>query len=480
MKTLKLSMFAIILSFIFNNITFSQGYNIQIQINGIKDTSVILGHYFNKKMYVTDTIQVNSKGQGVFKGEKPLPGGIYIVYMPDKSYFDMLIGSDQMFSINATTPDYVKTMSVKGCQESENFLSFQRFFSDKQKTAQSLQATLEKCKNNADSTKLVQDNLKSLNNDVKSYWNKAINENQGTFLATFLKALQEIEVPEITVPENTPKRDSVIQSRRYYYYKKHYFDNYNLQDDRLLRTPFFADKVETYFTKTLIQIPDTIAAESIKLIEKCRPNEEMFKYMIQYLFNMAAESKQMGMDAVVVALGEKYYLSGDAKWADAEFIKNLRERVSKIKPNLIGVKAHDMTLQSPNEEYFKLSEVKAPFTILVFWEPSCGHCKKEIPKLHEEVWKKYQSTGIKVYAVYTQVEQSEWLNFLEDHNLTDWINVYDPTQQSGFRNYYDIYSTPVIYILDKDKKIVAKRIGAENIPGFLDHEIKLGNLKKIN
>jgi thiol-disulfide isomerase/thioredoxin len=455
----------------------AQGYKIEVNVKGLKDTSLILGHYFNKKMYVSDTAIVNHEGQAIFEGQKALNGGIYLVYMPDKSYFDLMITDDQTFTVTTAGPNYIPSMSIKGATESQKFLDYQKYLFDKQTVAQSYQKELEMHKNNADSTKLIQEKQKNLNAEVQSYWNKTIAENPGTFLATFLHALQEIEIPEINIQEGTPQRDSIIQSKKYYYYKNHYFDNINLTDDRLLRTPFLAEKIDTYFTKTIIQIPDTISAESIKLIEKCRPNAEMFKYMVQYLFNMATESKQMGMDAVVVALGEKYYLSGDATWADAEFLKNLKERVDKIKPNLIGVTAHDMTLQSPTGEFYRLSEINAPFTILVFWEPSCGHCQKEIPKLHKEVWEKYSNTGIKIVAVYTQVDQTEWTKFIEEHQLGDWINVYDPYQHSRFRDYYDIYSTPVIYILDKDKKIIAKRIGTENIPGFLDHEIKLGHLK---
>ncbi|MFT3738020.1 MAG: redoxin domain-containing protein [Breznakibacter sp.] len=311
---------------------------------------------------------------------------------------------------------------------------------------------------------------------VKQQWNKTILENPKTFLATFLRAVQDIDIPEPNVAPDVAKHDSVVQTRKYYYFKDHYFDHMDLTDDRLLRTPFFVQKVDNYFTKTIFQVPDTIANEAIKFIEKCRPNPEMFKFMVQYLFNMGAESKMMGMDAMVVALGEKYYLSGEAQWADEEFLKNLRERIAKIKPNLLGIKAHDLKLQSPSGEFFRLSEVNAPYTVLAFWEPSCGHCKKEIPELHEKVYNVYRSKGVKVFAVYTQVDTEEWTKFIEEHNLADWINVYDQYQQSGFRNYYDIYSTPVIYILDRQKKIVAKRIGVADIPGFFDHEIKNGRL----
>lgn len=462
--------------FIITNNSSAQSYSINIEITGIKDTSVILGYYSQSKMFVNDTIQVDSKGKGEFTGKEALPQGIYLIYMPNQTYFDFLLGNDQSFTLKTTSPDYINNLTITGSEESAKFLNYQRFLLTKQTEAKKIQDQLEKVKEKPDSLKLLQTQLQQLTEEVKNNANDLISNNPQTLLAMFLKGLQNIEVPEFKAEENNPKADSIIQTKRYYYYKNHYFDNIDLTDERLLRTPFFHGKLESYFNQTVIQHPDTLTSEAIKLIEKSRPNETMFRYMVQHFFNYANDSKMMGMDAMMVAIGEKYYLSKQASWAEEEFLKKLEERIIKIKPNLIGKTAHDMKLESISGEFFKLSEINAPYTILAFWEPSCGHCKKEIPALYKTVWEKYKDKGIKVFAVYTQVEREEWTKFVETNNITEWINVYDRYQQSGFRDYYDIYSTPVIYILDRDKKIIAKRIGVENIPGFLDNEIKQGRL----
>lgn len=456
----------------------AQGYKINVEISGIKDTSLILGYYSQSKMFVSDTIQVDSKGRGVFSGEKALPQGIYLVYLPNQTYFDFLLGDDQLFSMKTADPDFIKNMVITGSVESEKFLGYQRYLMDKQMIAKHLQERLEAVKEIPDSTKAIQAQLQKLGDGVKEYGDQLIDENPKTLLHLFLKGLKAIDVPEFDVDANHPKKDSIQQTKRYYYYKQHYFDNMDLTDERLLRTPFFHGKLESYFTQTVLQHPDTLTSAAIGIIEKCRPNPEMFRYMIQHFFNYANDSKMMGMDAMLVAIGEKYYLSGEATWADEEFLTKLRDRVVKIKPNLIGLKAHDMKLESLTGEFYRLSEISAPYTILAFWEPSCGHCQKEIPALYKDVWTKYASKGVKVMAVYTQIDTKEWQEFVDEKNLvgSGWLNVFDRYQQSGFRDYYDIYSTPVIYILDKDKKIVAKRIGVENIPGFFDHEISQGRL----
>ena len=448
----------------------AQSYKIDVSINGWQDTTLILGHYFNKKMLVNDTILIDHKGKGTFSGKEKLPGGVYIIYMPDQKFFDLIIDDEQHFSISVDKENPVQTLIVNGNKQEKAFNNYQRFIFEKQSTATQLQEKLKnKSKTEPDSVQIWQNNLKNLSGEVNSYWDDILSNHKGTFLASFVNAMREITVPEFKDP-SIP--DSIIQIKRYQYYKKHYFDNIDMTDDRILRTPFFTGKLENFFTKTVLQMPDSVVKESIRVIEMAKGNKEMEKYLIQYAFNNANDSKLMGMDAAMVALGEKYYLSGQADWVNEEFITKLEDRIKKLKPNLIGNTAPDLKMMSLNNQHFRLSEVYSPLTVLIFWEPDCGHCKKEIPKLKELVWDKYQDKGIKIFAVFTQHEIEEWSKFITEHQLEEWMNVYDPYNQSNFRNLYDIYSTPAIYILDENKKIIAKRISAEQVPGFIDHHLK--------
>jgi hypothetical protein len=44
---------------------------------------------------------------------------------------------------------------------------------------------------------------------------------------------------------------------------------------------------------------------------------------------------------------------------------------------------------------------------------------------------------------------------LAKNKFTDWINVWDPNDENDFRRAYKVYAVPQIYLLDKDKKIIA-------------------------
>lgn len=451
-----------------------QGVDITLNVKDYANSPIVLGYYFNGQMLVKDTVVTNETGTARLQKEESYPEGIYVIYFPDKGYFDIMLANDQSFSLSCDTlPKMVERVKVTGSRPLENFINYQNYLNKKQTLYKELS---DKYKNA--STDDEKNSIKALfeqtHNEVKSYNEKVIAQNTDNFLSVFLTALKEIEIPDFATQLGLQPSDSIVQVKRYYYNRAHYFDYMPLNDDRMLRTPFFLSKITKYIDEIVPQHPDTVAKEAINIIEKARGNEESFRFLVQHFYNKANNSKIMGMDAVLVAIAEKYYLSGEATWAEEKFINDLKESVSKLKYTLIGRKAMDLSMVSATGEWFRLSEVYAPYTILVFWEPSCGHCKEEIPQLKKEVWDKYAKDGIKIFAVYCQVEPKEWTDFIAEHQLEEWINVYDPYGRSNFRTYYNIKSTPQIFILDKDKNIIAKRIGVDQIGGFLDYMMKGG------
>lgn len=77
------------------------------------------------------------------------------------------------------------------------------------------------------------------------------------------------------------------------------------------------------------------------------------------------------------------------------------------------------------------------------------------------------------YLPYTlRTNKEKWENFVTEHELFDFINCWDPQNQTNFRVYYHIDSTPVMYLLDKEKKIIAKKLDIEQFADILTKEYK--------
>ncbi len=471
MKSLTTRTALLFLMMLFTAYTFADKpkYLIKATIHGLKDTICFLGNYYGDKQYIKDTAKVDSKGNCEFKGDEKLPGGIYLVVVPSKRYFELIIDNEQTFSVETDTSDFVGKMKIKGSVDNQMFYDYLRFVDKEQKEAEPLRALLKKVKNNKDSTKQLQDKLAVIDKDVQNYKLDFIVKHPDSFQAKVFNASREPDIPEAPLLPNG-KKDS---SFAYKYYKQHFFDYIDLTDDRLLRTPVFHNKLKQYITTVVVQYPDSIIKEADTLVAKTKGNKEMFKYVVWYVTNWSESSNIMGFDAIFVHMVEKYYNTNQAYWVTPTNLEKMTNRAKVLKGLLLGGKIPNVTMQDTSNVYVTLYNVQAKYTILYFWDPTCGHCQKETPKLRSMYDSlKALKRNVEVYAVCADPNlKKEWKKYIIEHKL-DWINVMDAQNVTGFHTTYDIFSTPVIYLLDENKIILAKRLSVEQLKEFLDRLFK--------
>lgn len=473
LQTMKKLFFAALVFSTISACAFAQttGYKIEVNIEGLKDTTVMLGYHFGPKKFVADTASVDSKGYAVFTGDTLLNGGIYFIVLPEKQYFELLMDDDQEFGVHVNRDNLVESLTFTGCSENTAFADYQRFMIDMQAQNKELSDKVKAAGDNKELKEELKKQFDELNSKVEANWDRILAENKGTLLASMINAMKQVEIPTFDVPVTAAKPDSVRWAMGYNYNRNHYFDNIDLNDSRLIRTPILEQRVDNYFDRVLLPQPDSVINAAIKVIEMTKGNKLMFQYMLQHLTNKFQVSERMGMDGVFAVIAEKYYLSGEAWWADKNLCDRLKERVDRIKPNMIGKKAPDLWLPNQYMQYQRLSEVKSKITVLYFWDPDCGHCKKYTPEL-KKIYEKFKDKGMSVFAIFTQGDQPKWMEYTKNRQLNDWIHVWDPNIGSNFRNLYDISATPVVFVLDADKRIIAKRISPESLEQII--EIELG------
>jgi thiol-disulfide isomerase/thioredoxin len=443
------------------------GYEISISIPDLADSTIYLAYHFGDKQYLKDTIKLNNKGSGIFSGKEELPQGIYMIVLPGKQYFETLVSTDQKFSVSCSFPDYFNTLKFSGSDENFRFLNYQKRWVELQKQASGIGKRIQNNKQNVDSARILSQKQRSQEEIMKSYLKSVVNENNGNLLAALVKSMLPIEMPDFPVPYGAKNPDSLRWIRSYLYNKNHFFDNISFTDERLLRTPILQARLNAFFTNVVIQAPDSINWEIDKILDKVKSNHKVYQFVAIYLFNHFRESEIMGHDAVVVRLADEIYLSGKADWVSKEFKDNLKKEVDMIRPNLIGKKAVDLVMDSYKGIFVSLYDVPKDFTILYFWEPDCGHCKEATPKL-KSYYEKTRNQGVEVFAVCTTADKGKWEKYIEENHLT-WINGWDPERKTNFGYYYNVQSTPLIYILDRNKTIIAKKLSVDDIPSFIEN-----------
>ncbi len=447
-------------------------YRIGVVIPHLPNREVYLGYHFANKNYVEDTLRLDAKGKGFFEGTDTLPGGVYLLVMPNMQYLEFLVDEDnRFFTIETDTTDFFNTLKFKGSKDNEDFLGYQKKLSRLNKQLYGLHKRLRMNKGHADSTEVIQEQIDAINRQTEALNKAFIADHPGTFVAHLVAAMTPPDVPDIKIAEDVPNRDSLLWVRRYGYLRDHYFDGVDFSDARLLRSPVLYNRLNQYFNRILVQTPDSLIPPVDRIIARAQGNDKVYQYVVIWLLNNYQQAKIMGLDAVYVHIAEKYYLAGKTPWADSTLLTKLQERVDHIKPTLIGRKAHDLKMETLDGQWVDLYEIDAPYTVLFFWDPNCGHCKKAIPQLHS-LYEKYKNKGLEVMTIYIYDNKEVWKKYLEEHDYLDWINAWDPYQLTRFRDYYDVYSTPVIYVLDRDKKIVAKRLDVDILARFLKDKLE--------
>jgi len=445
----------------------SKNYEIALTVSGLRDSTVFLAYHFGNKQFIKDTVTLDSRGHAVFSRNETLPQGIYMIVLPGRNYFEILMGTDQQFSVTCSFSDYFNTLRFSGSEENSSFNEFQRKWAPMQQQAASLARRYQSGRQNSDSASLITGIQKVHEQDMKAYLTKVYRENMSNLLGVLVKSMMPLDIPEFPVPAGTNNPDSLKWILKYNYNKEHFFDNIDLTDERLLRTPILQARLDAYFNIFEKQPIDSIRNDIDKLISKCQGNYKTFQFMAVYLFNHFRESQIMGQDAILVKLADEIYLSGKADWVSKQFLDELRKHVELLRYNLIGMKAQDLIMDSFKGVFVSLHDVNKEFTILYFWEPNCGHCKEATPKL-KEYYDKAKNEGVEVFAVCTTTDKPAWTKYIEEHGLS-WINGWDPDRSSHYDYFYNVDSTPIIYILDRDKKIIAKRLSVEDIEGFISN-----------
>jgi len=469
-----------------------QGYRIEVTLEGMQQDTVILGEYFTTRMIPRDTAVLDHSGLGVLEGTEPLDGGLYLLYVDPDHYFDFLLGDDQHLAVSADTSNLVSSLQFEGSEDNRIFQEYKAYLQEKREELNLQQQLLAQAKSGADSA-AVTENQKAINRDMEQYMDAIAVKHAGLFVSEFIGATRE-PVPPADLLNGDRRHDDSV---RFFYYRNHYFDHFDPFNIRLLHTPIYEGKIKNYINRAVPQHPDSLIIAVDYLLKGSKYEPELYRYMLITLFNHFAESKFMGMDAVYFHIAEYYYIP-DATWSSPDFIAKLRDNLAKNKPTLIGQHAPDLTLRKVPSEHFQMAaqdttikqdphigqdfhlyDINAPYTILYFWEGDCGHCKTATPKLYD-LYANLKEKGVEVLSVHVinTIEGKEiWVDFVNDHGMYDWVNCWSP-YSNEFRLLYNLQSYPQLFVLDREKKIIAKKVTPEQAGQIIDNLI--ANESKVN
>ena len=442
-------------------ISAQDNYDIKIKIDGYTDSTLLLTSYFGEKIKIVDTAYSDKSGDFHFKGEKRLPGGIYMaVSMTKKKLFEFIVSSSQNFVLSTDTSNYALNMKVKGSVDNKVFYSYLKYNEEKYQQNALIKNKIDSLEALSIETEDLKIQRELLNKEAINFKLEVIEKNNGTFVSSLLNSMRDIEIPD-SIKNST---DSTLSFR---YYKQHFWDNLDLSDSSLLRTPVFMRKIKQYFEQVVVFHPDSVIVAIDTIILKARPSDEVVGYLVWHFISEYQNPKFMGFDKVFVHLVDEYFSKEDMPNTTPSVLISLQERADKLRPILLGMPAPQLLLIDSLGSLVSFQQITNNYTILFFWDSDCGICGKEITELQKLI--DQPEYDIEVYAINVNSDLEKWKKAVVEKNVPG-INVNGTRSATkDFHDLYDIYGTPVIYVLDNDKNIVAKRIGADKITEFIDN-----------
>lgn len=456
------------------------GYKLDFSIKELKDTTVYLGYYFGESTFIRDTTQSDKDGRFTFSGPKRLDRGIYFLAMdlpvtgkPKEAkkktkLFEpgFLVGDNQHFTLETSTADFFRNMKVTGDEDNQLFFANMLYNADRHKEAEPFLKILKDSTLTEDQKKDARAEYLKIDKKVQDHQNDFLVRYPKTLTAKLLKLNRRVDVP----PPPKKADGSIDSTFQYRYYKKHYFDNFDLTDDAMTRlpTPAYQEKLFEYLDKLVFQVPDSLMAAIDELALRVKSNKEAYQYLVHACVYKYQKPAIMGLDEVFVRLYDKYYESGEMDyWVNKAMKKSMKDYADKLRNSLIGKTAANLVMQDQNKQRKALYDITKKYSLIYIFDPDCGHCKEETPKLVAFYNQKKDKFNLEVFAVDLDSSMLKMRNYIKDMKMP-WITVNGPRSYSGslFNNYY-AETTPMLYILDSKRKIIAKGLPVERIEDFL-------------
>jgi hypothetical protein len=216
----------------------------------------------------------------------------------------------------------------------------------------------------------------------------------------------------------------------------HFWDGIEDFDGPTDENPILAAQIDFYFDKMVAPLPDSITLEISRLIDKTENNTDLRDFILWHLLERYRYPEYMSQDQVFVWLYDQYFSQLEIKDLNETNLALIQEKAEQLRRLALFNIAPDIKLG----DSIDLQSIESNFTVLFFYDHDCDLCQQEMQDLDSVV---AQHPEIRKLAI--------------DMNTDD-------IQVDVLYDLYDIETTPLIYVLDRDKRIIAKKIQARQIP----------------
>ena len=249
----------------------------------------------------------------------------------------------------------------------------------------------------------------------------------------------------------------------------HFWDGIETFDGPTDENPVLAAQIDFYFDKMVAPLPDSIYLEIDRLVKRTSFNPDLRDFILWHLLEKYRHPEYMSQDQVFVYLYDQYFSQLEIKDLNKTNLALIRDKAETFRRLALFNLAPDFAINDSVD----LHSVESEYTVLFFYDHDCDVCHKEMQELDSVVLVHPEVTVLAIDMNPDSPSESSGgfaIRPKGDGDLKSPIQyrrITNPSELIALSDAYDIETTPLIYVLDKDKRIIAKKIRARQIPLIL-------------
>lgn len=427
-----------------------------VRLNGKK---IALQSIFGEKTKTIDSAFTDSAGQFQFNMKGRLPG-MYRLFWAKEGMIDLIWNREDIRFVT-TDVNAEDSLKVVSSLENQLYQKFIRMDRNNQSKLQLLVPIIDFYPSHDAFYKTVVLEFENIQQFQQNFLDSLVNLYPNSFAVRMSKIYQS---PFISSKMN--------KEERMVFLKQHYFDKVDFSDTALLRSMVFPNKAISYMSfYSNNRLPQKqLEAEFIKAVNvvlgAASVNPDVYRFLLDYL---VSGFDKFHFDEVITYIADNF--KDPSSCEDQTRKSALQKKLETFQKIAVGKVAPELEVPDTKGKPVKLSGINSEYTLLVFWSTACPHCVSMMPRL-KELYSGQQPKRYEVMSVSIDTSRTAWTTYLTDEKL-NWINVSDLKGFNGkSADDYNIYATPTIFLLDREKKILAKPITLMELEQSLrDHQL---------
>jgi len=441
------------LSAVFSN----SGYTLDIRLSRLPDSKIFLASLRGDAFKIIDTAELKNSVCAFFLSDNAQPGMYRII--PENALIqgrrntpmntvDIIFNREDV-RIQSVYPWIQDSLVILESNENKAYYGFLKQESLSQNKMELLQNMLARYPADDELYGSVVTRYNDLQKEQQQFIVQTCERYKGSYAASLIAM------------HKTPFLDaSLTETERQSFYKMHYFDELDFSKKDLIYSGAYTHSVVRYimlYRDPALSQPE-LEKEFMKAVDIVLANTnkdpEVYDFVINYLME---GFERLKLDNVLKYMAD-HYMNTVCKTDDSSTLIRRMESYSKL---ATGMQAPDITIRNPQNQEIRLSAIEKPYTLVVFWASWCPGCEELMPKLDK--WYMSKALDLEILAVSIDSVRTDWIEAIEK-NSANFQNGSDLKGWNGkAAGDYFVYATPSLFLLDRNRKILAKPMSFEDL-----------------